>query len=288
MMTNSMSNPGEPDMSLTSRRRGGGTFYLLLWLILAAGAVIYLAALALAPNAFMAFFGSPKSAMTEANEVAAVEVSPTAALESEIAGLKDQLQQVEGEVRTLVATNQSLTERLETIENASIQVPESDSSAVAVSQKSNASQPSSEDLGITGIVVGADNLAEDAGRSEPETTASTKKPKSAARMSDEGSTDKQAGAAEPAAAKAKQRFGLELFVSNSPEALQLQWDVLSERHGGLLKGLSARTQTLPSDPSNFRLVAGPFTSAQQAQSLCAKLKKQNVPCQVTGFGGDNI
>jgi hypothetical protein len=35
-------------------------------------------------------------------------------------------------------------------------------------------------------------------------------------------------------------------------------------------------------------VAGPYANAQQAQSACAKLKKQNVACQVTGFGGDNL
>jgi hypothetical protein len=70
--------------------------------------------------------------------------------------------------------------------------------------------------------------------------------------------------------------------------LQLNWDLLNERHGNLLKGLSANAQQSPGDPSSYRLVAGPLASAQQAQSLCAKLKKQNVACQVTNYGGDNL
>ncbi len=86
----------------------------------------------------------------------------------------------------------------------------------------------------------------------------------------------------------KKTFGLELAISTSPEALQLNWDLLTERHGDLLKGLTARTQASASDPSSYRLLAGPFANAQQAQSMCAKLKKQNVACQVTGFGGENL
>ena len=266
--------------------------YLLLWLMLAAGALMYLSALFLAPNQLMALFGSPKPAATESNEMAQSDANPTAALESEIAALKDQLEQVQGEVRTVVATNQSLTERLETIENASIQVQSGEGSAVSVSQKKK-TQAEPTDSGITGVVIGADgDGSDDVAVSEPAVpTKADKKKKAEERLAEESSEagDQLADAStEPAPKTEKRKFGLELAVSTSPEALQLNWDLLNERHGEVLKGLSARAQANPNDPSSYRLVTGPFTSAQQAQSVCAKLKKQNVTCQVTSFGGDNL
>lgn len=292
MKTNSLSNAADLDLGPPPpRRKRGSALYLLLWLMLAAGALIYLSALIVAPNQLMAFFGSPKSVATEPNEMAEADPSSTAALEGEIAALKDQLEQVQGEVRTVVATNQSLTERLETIENASIQVQTSESSAVSVSQKKK-TQAEPGDDGITGVVIGADDAgSENFAESEPAVPTKAEKKKAEERLAEEGAEtgDQLADAsAEPAPKAEKRKFGLELAVSTSPEALQLNWDLLNERHGEVLKGLSARAQPNPNDPSSYRLVTGPFTSAQQAQSVCAKLKKQNVTCQVTGFGGDNL
>ncbi len=293
MKTNILSNAAGLDLGPpTPQRKRGSALYLLLWLMLAAGALIYLSALILAPNQLMAVFGSPKSVATESNEMAEADPSSTAALESEIAALKDQLVQVRGEVRTVIATNQSLTERLDTIENASIQVQTGEASAVSVSQKKK-TQAEPEESGITGVVIGSDGAgSDDLVESEPAVpTKADKKKKAEESLAEAGAEtgDQLADASvEPAPKAEKRKFGLELAVSTSPEALQLNWDLLNERHGEVLKGLSARAQANPNDPSSYRLVTGPFTSAQQAQSVCAKLKKQNVTCQVTGFGGDNL
>lgn len=291
MKTNGLSISATPEIgALPPPRRRGSVIYLLLWLILAAGAIVYLAALVLAPTQLVAVFGTPKPAATEANAMAEADAPSTAALETEIAALKDQLDQVQGEMRTVVATNQSLTERLETIENASIQVQNGDA-AVSVSQKKKQQQADTDDSGITGVVIGADGAgSEDVAETEAP-AKSDKKKKAEERLAEETSEtgDQLADASTEAAPKAeKRKFGLELAQSTSPEALQLNWDLLNERHGEVLKGLSARAQPNPNDPSSYRLVTGPFTSAQQAQSVCAKLKKQNVACQVTGFGGDNL
>jgi hypothetical protein len=296
MKTNSLSNTGSLEMSPVAprRRSGGGTLYLLLWLLMATGAFIYLATLALAPSNLMAFLGSSKAPTTESNSVAAAEGPSAADLEGDIARLRVQLEQVQGEVRTLVATNQNLTDRLETIENASIQLQPGDEAAVAVAQRKNGGAAAPEDSGITGVVIDDDGASADGtGATEPDAAATptpTKK-KSNERLDekDQASGEQLAETSpEPTPKAEKKKFGLELAISTSPEALQLNWDLLSERHGALLKGLSARAQPSPGDPSSYRLVAGPFTSAQQAQSLCAKLKKQNVACQVTGFGGDSL
>lgn len=292
MKTNSLSNAGGLDLGpMPPRRKRNGTVYLVLWLLLAAGALVYLSALILAPSQLTAFFGSPKPAATEPNDLAASDAPSTTALESELAGLKDQIEQMQGEMRTLVATNQGLTERLETIENASIRVDSGEDAAVSVAQKKKQAEP--EDSGITGVVIGADGAGNQSIEpSDAEAPAKSEMKKKAAESlsEDVGDTGDQVAeiTAEQAPKTEKRKFGLELAVSTSPEALQLNWDLLNERHGEVLKGLTARAQPNPNDPSSYRLVTGPFTSAQQAQSVCAKLKKQNVTCQVTNFGGDNL
>ena len=296
MKTNSLSNAQVEErhpIAAPGRRSGGATLYLVLWLLLAAGALVYLGALAVAPNQLTALLGSPKPSMAEPNGDTAAEGPSTAVLEGEIDRLKGEIAQVRGEVRTLVDTNQGLTKRLETIEDASIQVQAGESSPVPISQGKAKASDNSEDGGISGVVIGEDVPGdEEIAASEPVVSKPEKKSqkKSDERL-DEDKGDKVAEVevpAVPAVEKKKKTFGLELAISTSPEALQLNWDLLNERHGDLLKGLSARAQPSPSDPTSYRLVTGPFTSAQQAQSLCAKLKKQNVTCQVTGFGGDNL
>ncbi|MFO1171010.1 MAG: SPOR domain-containing protein [Hyphomicrobiaceae bacterium] len=271
-------------MPTPAPRRRGGKIYLMLWLLLAAGAIVYLGALTLVSNPMTALFGSPKPATSEPNDVA--EGPTTVELKEEIASLRDEIEAVRGELRTVSATSQVLADKVDTIENASIQVQGSDQAeAQNVSQGKAKAKATSEASDITGIVIGADESSEDVAASEPEVQP-VKKPKKQQVAATEAAPE--ASSEEVAQPAKKKTFGLELAVSTSPEALQLNWDLLNERHGDLLKGLTARTQANAADPSSYRLLAGPFANAQQAQSACAKLKKQNVACQVTGFGGDNL
>ncbi|MEZ5774106.1 MAG: hypothetical protein R3D33_05195 [Hyphomicrobiaceae bacterium] len=91
-----------------------------------------------------------------------------------------------------------------------------------------------------------------------------------------------------AEAPKRQTFGLELAMSTSPEALRLNWDLLSERHRDILGGLSARAQTSPEDPDSYHLVAGPFRSAEDAISACSELQQQSVSCRLTSFSGTQL
>lgn len=281
-MSNGHSGDFEP--APAHRRGGGSRIYLALWLLLAAGALVYLGALTLVSGQMTALFGSPKPATSEPSEVA--EGPTTIELRDEIARLQDEIATMRGELRTVAATSQGLAERVDTIENASIQVNAGEASAVNVSQGKSKAQAAPEDSGITGVVIGDGLGSEDIAASEP-AEEPVKKPKKK-QAETVASSEPEASSEEVEQPQKKKAFGLELAVSTSPEALQLNWDLLTERHSELLKGLSARTQASAADPSSYRLVAGPFTNAQQAQSLCAKLKKQNVTCQVTGFGGDNL
>jgi hypothetical protein len=269
------------------RRSSGNRMYLALWLLLAAGALVYLGALTLVSGQMTALFGSPKPATSEANELA--EGPTTLELKDEIARLQDEIAEVRGELRTVAATSQGLADRVDTIENASIQVDGNQTSAVNVSQGKAKAQVAPDDSGITGVVIGDDIGSEDVAESEPAAEPVTKTKKKQAETLAAAEPDLPEASSEAVVQPQKKKmFGLELAVSTSPEALQLNWDLLTERHGTLLKGLTARTQASASDPASYRLVAGPYANAQQAQSACAKLKKQNVACQVTGFGGDNL
>ncbi|MEZ5923424.1 MAG: SPOR domain-containing protein [Hyphomicrobiaceae bacterium] len=290
MKNDKLSNAGDDGfrpMVTRPKRSRASQVYLALWLLLAAGALAYLAGLALAPERLVAILGTEKPVTAESNETAEVEAPAPASLVGDVEELRNELQQLRGEVRTLVATNQTLADRLETIETASIRVQPEGSEAVPISQGKTKKSTAPDDSDISGVIIGQDDYASEdiAGLSSEGAESTKKSKKSEARAAAEPKTE--VASAAPAAEIKKKRFGLELAVSTSPEALQLNWDLLNERHGALLKGLSARALPSPVDPTSYRLVAGPITNAQQAQSLCAKLKKQNIACSVTEFGGDS-
>ena len=72
-------------MPAQAPRRRGGKIYLLLWLLLAAGAVVYLGALTLSSGPLTALLSSPKPATSEPNDVA--EGPTTIELQAKLNGL---------------------------------------------------------------------------------------------------------------------------------------------------------------------------------------------------------
>jgi hypothetical protein len=81
-------------------------------------------------------------------------------------------------------------------------------------------------------------------------------------------------------------FGLEIAQATSPEALQVSWEVMSKQHGKLLGGLQAVARAPGNGEEGYRLVAGPFKSAQSAKSACARMSAAGLACSLTAFEGE--
>lgn len=82
---------------------------------------------------------------------------------------------------------------------------------------------------------------------------------------------------------------VQLASGPSLDALRLSWVLLTERHGGSLKGLEPRYVT-GNDPGGqaFDLMAGPLPSAEKAAEVCAALKAKKVACAVGPFSGNAL
>ncbi|MEG6509476.1 SPOR domain-containing protein [Methyloligella sp. 2.7D] len=82
------------------------------------------------------------------------------------------------------------------------------------------------------------------------------------------------------------RFGIELGAVDSASGLQPMWRNLLTKHAALVAGLEARRVKAPDN--QWRLVAGPFSSATEASRACALFKKAELPCEPTVFAGDAL
>ena len=80
---------------------------------------------------------------------------------------------------------------------------------------------------------------------------------------------------------------LELASGPSVDALRLNWSLLADRHGSMLKNLEPR-YTNGGDGQPYQLVAGPIASSEEASRVCAQLKAKKVACRITGFGGNAL
>jgi len=87
----------------------------------------------------------------------------------------------------------------------------------------------------------------------------------------------------------RKSYGVRLTSGKSVEALRLTWDLINEMNRPIMKGLTTRFVKKPSSIGMpYRLIAGPMVSTGQAQTLCAKLHKQNINCDVTVFQGRKL
>lgn len=83
---------------------------------------------------------------------------------------------------------------------------------------------------------------------------------------------------------------IQLDSGPSLDSLRLRWSVLYERHASTLKDLDARYTVggSPESPS-YQLLAGPFSSTEEAKRVCALLRAKKVPCSVAGaFTGNAL
>jgi hypothetical protein len=90
----------------------------------------------------------------------------------------------------------------------------------------------------------------------------------------------------PAANDGSTRYGIEIGVVDKKDALRPLWRAMLSDHAALVAGLQPRRVLAPD--KKWRLIAGPFANAQEAEAACALFKKASKPCAATVFAGDSL
>lgn len=90
----------------------------------------------------------------------------------------------------------------------------------------------------------------------------------------------------PAANDGSTRYGIEIGTVSKRDALRPLWRELLTKHAALVAGLQPRRVLAPD--KRWRLIAGPFANAQDAEGACTLFKKADRPCAATVFAGDAL
>lgn len=90
----------------------------------------------------------------------------------------------------------------------------------------------------------------------------------------------------PAANDGSTRYGIEIGSVAKQDGLRPLWREYLTNHAALVAGLQPRRVLAPD--KKWRLIAGPFTSAEEAAQACALFKKASRPCEATVYAGDSL
>ncbi len=90
----------------------------------------------------------------------------------------------------------------------------------------------------------------------------------------------------PAANDGTTRYGIEIGTVAKQDALRPLWRTFLTNHAALVAGLQPRRVLAPD--KKWRLIAGPFASAAEANQACALFKKAAQPCEATVYAGDSL
>ena len=82
------------------------------------------------------------------------------------------------------------------------------------------------------------------------------------------------------------RFGIELGIVAKQDGLRPLWREFLTNHAALVAGLQPRRVLAPD--KKWRLIAGPFSNAEEAAQACALFKKVSRPCEATVYAGDRL
>jgi len=91
----------------------------------------------------------------------------------------------------------------------------------------------------------------------------------------------------PAAANdGSTRYGIEIGIVTKRDELRPLWREYLTKHAALVAGLQPRRVLAPDQ--KWRLIAGPFANAQDAEGACSLFKKAERPCAATVYAGDSL
>jgi hypothetical protein len=90
----------------------------------------------------------------------------------------------------------------------------------------------------------------------------------------------------PAANDGSTRYGIEIGIVAKQDGLRPLWREYLTNHAALVAGLQPRRVLAPD--KKWRLIAGPFANAAEANQACLLFKKAQQPCEATVFAGDSL
>jgi SPOR domain len=90
----------------------------------------------------------------------------------------------------------------------------------------------------------------------------------------------------PAANDGSTRYGIEIGIVENRDKLRPLWREFLTNHAALVAGLQPRRVLAPD--KKWRLIAGPFSSAAEAEQACGLFKKASRPCEATVYAGDAL
>lgn len=90
----------------------------------------------------------------------------------------------------------------------------------------------------------------------------------------------------PAANDGSTRYGIEIGSVPKQDGLRPLWREFLTNHAALVAGLQPRRVLAPD--KKWRLIAGPFASADEAAQACVLFKKASRPCEATVYAGDSL
>jgi len=88
----------------------------------------------------------------------------------------------------------------------------------------------------------------------------------------------------PAANDGSTRYGIEIGIVDNRDKLRPLWREFLTNHAALVAGLQPRRVLAPD--KKWRLIAGPFGSAAEAEQACTLFEKAARPCEATVYAGD--
>lgn len=90
----------------------------------------------------------------------------------------------------------------------------------------------------------------------------------------------------PSANDGSTRYGIEIGTVANRDDLRPLWREYLTKHAALVAGLQPRRVLAPD--KKWRLIAGPFANAQDAEGACMLFKKAERPCAATVYAGDAL
>lgn len=90
----------------------------------------------------------------------------------------------------------------------------------------------------------------------------------------------------PTANDGSTRYGIEIGTVGKRDELRPLWREYLTKHAALVAGLQPRRVLAPDQ--KWRLIAGPFANAQDAEGACSLFKKAERPCAATVYAGDAL
>jgi hypothetical protein len=90
----------------------------------------------------------------------------------------------------------------------------------------------------------------------------------------------------PAANDGSTRYGIEIGSVAKRDELRPLWREYLTKHAALVAGLQPRRVRAPDN--RWRLIAGPFENAQDAEGACSLFKRAERPCAATVYAGDAL